>query len=79
MTQVGNTSRELRKEYLGMHETLQQLRPEFDITCGESKVDLLSKIMEIVKQMPELEEHAQKLHEGLNNELTTSQGTPPTL
>ena len=64
MTQVGNVSQELGKEYLGSHESLQQMRQKLDIMCGESNVELLSKVAE---RIMELEEHTQKLHEDLNN------------
>ena len=54
MTQVGNVSQELRKEYLGSHESLQQMRQKLDIMCGESNVELLCKVAE---RIMELEEH----------------------
>ena len=60
MTQVGSLSQDLRKEYLGMHESLQQLGQQLDIGCGESKVELLSKVTKIAERMTELEEGTQK-------------------
>ena len=70
MIQVGSVSSELRKEYLGMHELLQQLRQQLDITCSESKAELMSKVMEVAKRMTGLEEHTQKLHADWSGELT---------
>ena len=70
MIHVGSVSSELCKEYLGMHELLQQLRQQLDITCSESKVELLSKVTEVAKRMTELEERTQKLHADLSGELT---------
>ena len=70
ITQVGNVSSELRKEYLGKHDLLQQLRQQLDITRGESKVEPLSEVTRIAERMTGLEERTQKLHADLNGELT---------
>ena len=59
---MGSGSQELHKGYLAMYESLKQLRHQLDITCGESKVELLSHVTDIAERMMKLEEHTRKLH-----------------